>query len=151
MILKSFLSDLRCLVVYFSLFNNVIRIFPHRNEIFDIFFHLILFLECCLLQCTMVLRLDGNSELDAHVRSKFWYLICLRHSIRTKAVTNRIFFSLQKRHIIFHVCATCLELPSNISTMQWAEKNRNPNSFLLLQLQLTRVTIDFFSSVNATK
>ena len=25
--------------------------------------------------CTMVLILDGNSEIGAHVRSNFWYLI----------------------------------------------------------------------------
>ena len=36
----------------------------------------------------MVLNLDGNSEIGAHVRSNVCYLICLRHVIRSKAVTN---------------------------------------------------------------
>jgi len=39
----------------------------------------------------MVLILDGNSEIGAHVRSKPCYLICLRHLIRSKAVSKRIF------------------------------------------------------------
>ena len=32
---------------------------------------------------------DGNSKIDAHVRRNLCYLICLRHSIKSKAVTNR--------------------------------------------------------------
>ena len=36
---------------------------------------------------------DGNSEHGAHVRSKLCHLICLRRSISTEAVKNRIFFS----------------------------------------------------------
>ena len=32
---------------------------------------------------TMVLILDGNSELGAHVRSHLCYLICCRHLIRS--------------------------------------------------------------------
>ena len=42
---------------------------------------------------TMVLILYGNSEIGAHVRTNFRYLICLRHMIRSKAVAN-MFFSL---------------------------------------------------------
>ena len=63
---------------------------------------------------SMVLIVDGNSEIDAHVGSNLCYLICLRHSIRSKAVTNRIFL-FEKTY--FHACAACIELPSNISTM----------------------------------
>ena len=41
---------------------------------------------------TMVLLLDGNSEIDAQVRSKSCYLICLRHLIGPREVTNPVFF-----------------------------------------------------------
>ena len=64
----------------------------------------------------MVLILDGNSEIGSHVRSNLCCLICLRHLIRSRTLTNRIFFS-QKITICFHACATCYELPSNISNM----------------------------------
>ena len=40
----------------------------------------------------MVLILDGNSVIDAHVRSNRFYLICLRHFISSRTVTNRFFF-----------------------------------------------------------
>ena len=42
--------------------------------------------------CIMVILLDCNSEISSHVRSHLCYLICLRHLIRSRAVTNRIFF-----------------------------------------------------------
>ena len=35
--------------------------------------------------------LDGNSEIGGHVRSNLFYLTCLRHLIKSRAVTNRIF------------------------------------------------------------
>ena len=34
----------------------------------------------------------GNSEIGAHVRSNLCYWICLRHWIRLRAATNRVFF-----------------------------------------------------------
>ena len=37
------------------------------------------------------LILDGNSEIGAHVRSILCYLIYLRHLIRSRKVTHRIF------------------------------------------------------------
>ena len=40
----------------------------------------------------MVLILDGNSEIGAHVGWNICYLIWLRHLIRSRAVRNRIFF-----------------------------------------------------------
>ena len=61
---------------------------------------------------SMVLILDGNFELAAHVRSNLCYLICLRHLIRSKAVKNRIVFLRKKLHAY-----ECTEVPSNISTM----------------------------------
>ena len=42
---------------------------------------------------TMVLLIDGNSEISTHFRSNLSYLICLRHLIRSRAVVNRIFLS----------------------------------------------------------
>ena len=39
----------------------------------------------------MVLILDGNSEIGAHIRRNICYLICLMHLIRSKAVTNQFF------------------------------------------------------------
>ena len=41
----------------------------------------------------MVLILNFNSVIGAHVRSNLYHFICLRHLIRSRAVTNRIFFS----------------------------------------------------------
>ena len=54
----------------------------------------------------MVPKLVGHSEIGEHV---ICYLICLRLSIRSRAVTNRVFFH--------HACATCSELPSDLNTM----------------------------------
>ena len=57
----------------------------------------------------MVLILDGNSEIEAHVRSNSCYLIYLRHWIRSRAVQKLIFFINE-----LHACAICSELPFNI-------------------------------------
>ena len=40
----------------------------------------------------MVLILDGVSEIGAHVRSNLYHLIYLSHLIRSREVTNPIFF-----------------------------------------------------------
>ena len=42
----------------------------------------------------MVLISNGNSEIDAHVRSNLCYLICSRHLIRSRPVTDQISFSI---------------------------------------------------------
>jgi len=65
----------------------------------------------------MVFILDGNSEIGAHVRSNYYYLNCLRHLIRMKAVTIRILLT-PKRFSFFHTYATCSELLFNLSTMR---------------------------------
>ena len=65
---------------------------------------------------TMVFIWDGNSEIGAHFRSILCYLICLRHLIWSRAVTNRGFFS-PKSPIFLHAWATCSNLPSNTSVM----------------------------------
>ena len=43
----------------------------------------------------MVFILDGNSEIEAHVRSNLCYLTCIRLLIKARAVTNRIFSILK--------------------------------------------------------
>ena len=40
---------------------------------------------------TTVLTSDGNSEVVTHFMSNLCYLICVRHLIRSRIVTNRIF------------------------------------------------------------
>ena len=64
---------------------------------------------------TMLLILDGNSEIGTHVTSNLCYLACLKYLIRSRAATKRIFFS-EKTYFLY-ARATCFELPSNISTM----------------------------------
>ena len=59
----------------------------------------------------------SNLEIGAHVESNPCYLICLRHLIWSRAVSNRIFFSPQ-RPIYLLACATYSELPSNVSTIK---------------------------------
>ena len=44
------------------------------------------------LSIKLLLILDGNSEIGAHVRSNLDYLIFLKHLFRSRAVTNLIFF-----------------------------------------------------------
>ena len=45
----------------------------------------------CTKDQGMVLILDGYSEIDAHVMCNICYLIVLRHLIRSRVETNRIF------------------------------------------------------------
>ena len=60
----------------------------------------------------------------------FSYLICLRHLIGSREVTNLIF---PKRLILLHKCPTCSELPTNIlwcgptgsATLVWTHRIRN--------------------------
>ena len=56
----------------------------------------------------MVLMYNGNPEIVAYVRSNLKFMICLRR--------DSYFFSL-KRLIFLHACATCSELPFDISTI----------------------------------
>ena len=59
----------------------------------------------CVLDITMVLILNCNSDTGAHVWSNLCYLIESSHKLD---------FFLSKRPI---ACETCSELPSNMSTM----------------------------------
>ena len=61
---------------------------------------------------TMVLVLDGNSDIGAHVRAISCYLVCIRPLISPRAVIGRT----------LHACVTCYELGSNISTMARTKK-----------------------------
>ena len=62
----------------------------------------------------MVIILEGISEKGVHGRSSLCYLICSRHLIRSRVVTN---FFISENTFYRHACATCSELPSIISTM----------------------------------
>ena len=66
----------------------------------------------------IVLVLDGNSEIGLHVTNNLYYLSCLRHLIRSRAVTYRNCENQKRQRPIFlYACATCYELPPNLSTM----------------------------------
>ena len=65
---------------------------------------------------TIVLLLDGNSEIGVHLISNLCYLISLGHLLWSKEITNWIFFS-SKRPILLLACNPCSELLSNIDTM----------------------------------
>ena len=64
----------------------------------------------------MALILDRNTDMGAYVRISLCYLICVRHFITSRAVTNQILVS-KERPIFLHACAKCSELPSNKITM----------------------------------
>ena len=57
----------------------------------------------------MVLILDGNSKIGAHVRGQSLLFDLSKHLIRSRSVRN-------KKKYILHACAACSELPSNTST-----------------------------------
>ena len=61
----------------------------------------------------LVLILDGNSEIAAYVRGN----LCFDLSKALDREPSHIGFISPKRPRFLHVCATCSELPSNISTM----------------------------------
>ena len=51
---------------------------------------------------TMMLTSDGNLEIGAYVRSDVCYLICVRHLIRSRLVTNRkdLFSLMRAQHVL---------------------------------------------------
>ena len=66
----------------------------------------------------MVLILDGNSELGAHARSNLCYSTCLiNRFFQLDRKQSRIGLFSLKSSIFPHACATCSELPYDISTM----------------------------------
>ena len=77
-----------------------------------------------LTRATMVLILDGNSDIGALVWSNIFYLSCLRYLIRTRTVKN-LFFPLRTPSSLL-ACAACSELPSdrgNMRATQFTEYN----------------------------
>ena len=67
--------------------------------------------------CNIIVpKLDGSSEIGAHVRSNLCYLICLRALERSTAFTE-VIFSSEKKIFFSSACATYSEIPSSISTM----------------------------------
>ena len=61
----------------------------------------------------MVLVLDDNSEIGAHVKRN---LCCLRHLIPIGS-SNKLDFFPRKELIFLHAYTTCSELPSFVSIM----------------------------------
>ena len=74
--------------------------------------------------CT-VFSLDGISLVGAHVRGNLCYSTCLRHLIRSRAVTNRILY--------------LRELPSNISTT-----DKISTWYVSTSMNLTGMTLNTF-------
>ena len=67
----------------------------------------------------MFLILDGKLEIFAQVWSNLSNLICIGHLLRSRAVTNLIFF--RKLHILLFTCATCSKIPSDASTLPYID------------------------------
>ena len=84
--------------------DRIIR-FVHLSLSFVL--HIISFRGIIVLISNMVI---GCSEIGAHLSRKIGNLFCIRHLIRSRAVTPRILFP--KRPIFLHSCATCSELPA---------------------------------------
>ena len=87
----------------------------------------------------MVLILGGNSEISAHVKKKLCNLICLRHLIRSKAITNHIFFL--RKDIFSFICAQHVLSYHDRPTLYWMGaivlENRNiKNIFFTMVLIL---------------
>ena len=73
--------------------HNIYYIFILNLDIVDFFYKLL-----------NVIKLDVNLIIGAQGRINICYLICLRHLIRSRAVTNRIFF-IRKRPILLDAYA----------------------------------------------
>ena len=69
----------------------------------------------CISITSMVLVLDGISQKGAHVRSNLCYLTCLRLLIKREPA--QIGYFSPKRPFFDHACATCTELPSNVTML----------------------------------
>ena len=82
----------------------------------------------------MVLKLEGNSEIGANVRSNLCYLICLQQMVRSRAVAIRIFFRKD-----LHACVTCSDLPSNINRM--VEISRG-----FIQVEINKVSYTYWQN-----
>ena len=54
------------------------------------FMNVVLFLLRFDSSCHFGTYIDGKSEIEARVRINLCYLICIRHLIRSRVVTNRV-------------------------------------------------------------
>ena len=77
----------------------------------------------------MVLILDGNSEIGAHVWSEIGAKICLRHLFRSTAVAG--LKSLLNRPVCLPTGAPIAELPSDIVTADIVDRKE------MVSVQLT--------------
>ena len=59
----------------------------------------------------MVLILDGNSEVVAHIKNNLCHLICLRHLIESSHKSDTFFFFMRAQHVLsYHLPWVQLEL-----------------------------------------
>ena len=105
---------------------------PRSSNLFYIVSYFLKWVTTSWTYGSMVLILDGNLEIGApHVRSNICYLICLRHLIGSRAVTNRI-CSLRKDLFSFVRAHHVLSYPSNISTKVLTKHATFTNTLLFL-------------------
>ena len=126
-VLYSILSSFKCQFFPFSRFSLY---FSGRVTVYVFLYLFSTFLFVSFLICQLIrsyglfilvdirfwtlMVIDGNSEMNVHVKS---YPFNFTWSfIRSRAVPIMILYP--KRHFIHHACATWIELPSNISTME---------------------------------
>ena len=57
----------------------------------------------------MVLIFDDHSEIGAQVSRNVCFVTCVRHLIRSRAVTNPGFYPIKP--VFLHACAPIFELP----------------------------------------
>ena len=76
---------------------------------------------CFYFTPAMKFMFNDNSEIGSHVRINLCYSICVRHLIRSRAETNRIF----SERTFLKMCAKWSELPFNVSTMLHAHCTAN--------------------------
>ena len=100
-----------------------------------------------------MLKIYGSSKISAHVKSNLCYLICLRHLVRSRALTNRIFFP-KINLFSFHACATCSELLSDKVPWRAGELYRSIKLtlyiFLLVFYSQIRLFLGVFEYVKST-
>ena len=82
----------------------------------------------------MVLRLDCNSGIGAHLWSEICNLICLRHLFSLRP--DEICIKKEKSPVFLHTGATCPELPS--SQINIMESNRVTDLYIVqIRIQKT--------------
>ena len=74
----------------------------------------------------MISILDGNSEIDGHVRRYLCYFINMFNEFDYFESSDKsdVFF-LSGKTFFLYACATCFELPSNMCTMAGYKKEKS--------------------------